>query len=111
MLVYRPAVLNELIMLGHGENSIFESLLELRENYPLLSIRPIIADVRDRERLEMIFSAHHPEIVFHAAAHKHVPLMELNVEEAILNNVLGTQNIVETGLFENGSAAVGFNLF
>ncbi len=92
---------NELIMLGHGENSIFESLLELRENYPLLSIRPIIADVRDRERLEMIFSAHHPEIVFHAAAHKHVPLMELNVEEAILNNVLGTQNIVETAL-KNG---------
>ena len=49
----------------------------------------------------MIFSAHHPEIVFHAAAHKHVPLMELNVEEAILNNVLGTQNIVETAL-KNG---------
>lgn len=88
----------ELILLGHGENSIFEALLELRENYPLLSIRPVIADVRDRERLELIFAAYRPHIVFHAAAHKHVPLMELNIEEAILNNVLGTRNIVETAV-------------
>jgi FlaA1/EpsC-like NDP-sugar epimerase len=86
----------ELILLGHGENSIFESLLELRENFPLLPIRAVIADVRDCERLEVVFATHHPQIVFHAAAHKHVPLMEMNVEEAIINNVFGTHNIVET---------------
>jgi FlaA1/EpsC-like NDP-sugar epimerase len=85
----------ELILLGHGENSIFESLLELRENFPLLPIRAVIADVRDCERLEVVFATHHPQIVFHAAAHKHVPLMEMNVEEAIINNVFGTHNIVE----------------
>ena len=54
--------------------------------------------MRDRPRLQTIFRLHHPDIIFHAAAHKHVPLMELNVEEAITNNVLGTLNIVETAL-------------
>lgn len=88
----------DLILLGHGENSIFEALLELRDSFPLLPIRPVIADVKDLGRLERIFETHHPQIVFHAAAHKHVPLMEMNVEEAILNNVLGTRNIVETSL-------------
>jgi FlaA1/EpsC-like NDP-sugar epimerase len=88
----------ELVLLGHGENSIFETLLELHENFPMLAIRPVIADVRDRERLDVVFSTHQPQIVFHAAAHKHVPLMEMNVEEAITNNVLGTRNMVETAL-------------
>lgn len=92
---------SELILLGHGENSIFEVLMELRSNYPLLPIRPVIADVRDRHRLDISFARYHPQIVFHAAAHKHVPLMEMNVEEAIQNNVLGTQNIVETALKHN----------
>lgn len=92
---------SELILLGHGENSIFEALMELRSNYPLLPIRPIIADVRDRQRLDISFARYRPQIVFHAAAHKHVPLMEMNVEEAIQNNVLGTQNIVETALKHN----------
>lgn len=88
----------ELIMLGHGENSIFEALLELRDNYPLLAIRPVIADVKDYTRLEMVFARHRPQIVFHAAAHKHVPLMEMNVEEAILNNVGGTFNFVDVAV-------------
>lgn len=88
----------EIILLGHGENSIFETMLELRQNYPMQALRPVIADVRDRARLNLIFAHHHPQIVFHAAAHKHVPLMEMNVEDAILNNVMGTQNIVETAL-------------
>jgi FlaA1/EpsC-like NDP-sugar epimerase len=91
----------ELILLGHGENSIFESLLELRENYPLLPLRTVIADVRDCDRLEVIFAQHHPQIVFHAAAHKHVPLMEMNVEEAVINNVFGTHNIVEVAARQN----------
>jgi len=85
-----------LVLLGHGENSIFEALLELKENYPALELAPLIADVRDPVRLKAIFEQHKPEVVFHAAAHKHVPLMQINVEEAAANNVLGTRNLVET---------------
>ena len=85
----------ELILLGHGENSIFEALLELQGDYASLSIHPIIADVRDRSRLQAVFEAHRPEVVFHAAAHKHVPLMEYNVEDAITNNIVGTRNVVQ----------------
>ena len=85
----------QLLLLGHGENSIFEIFLELREDYPELGIHPVIADVRDRERLASIFSDHQPQVIFHAAAHKHVPLMEVNITEAVTNNVTGTQNIVE----------------
>jgi FlaA1/EpsC-like NDP-sugar epimerase len=84
-----------LILVGHGENSIFETLIDLEENFPALPIHPIIADVRDLDRLNVVFDNLQPQVVFHAAAHKHVPLMENNVEEAITNNVLGTRNIVE----------------
>ncbi len=87
---------SQLILLGHGENSIFESLLELKENFSTLDIHPIIADVRDKNRLDQIFKTYQPQVVFHAAAHKHVPLMEINVEEAVTNNVSGTRNVVET---------------
>lgn len=86
---------SELILLGHGENSIFETLLELDENFPSLVIHPLIADVRDIDRLSVIFDNHLPQVVFHTAAHKHVPLMEINIEEAITNNILGTRNVVE----------------
>ncbi len=86
---------SELVLLGHGENSIFESLLELSGNFPSLTIYPVIADVRDAERIQEMFKVHRPQVVFHAAAHKHVPLMEANVEEAVTNNVLGTRNVVE----------------
>lgn len=86
---------SELILLGHGENSIFETLLELEENFPSLAVHPIIADIRDNDRLNQVFDDHRPQVVLHTAAHKHVPLMEVNVEEAISNNVLGTRNIVE----------------
>ena len=85
---------SELVLLGHGENSIFESLLELHEIFPSLSIHPVIADTRDSERIHEIFKQHRPQVLFHAAAHKHVPLMEANIEEAITNNVLGTRNVV-----------------
>jgi FlaA1/EpsC-like NDP-sugar epimerase len=84
-----------LILVGHGENSIFETLIDLEENFPALPIHPIIADVRDLDRLNVVFDNLRPQVVFHAAAHKHVPLMENNVEEAITNNVLGTRSIVE----------------
>jgi len=88
----------ELVLLGHGENSIFEILLELQQDYPDLLLSPMIADIRNAERLAQIFENHQPQIVFHAAAHKHVPLMEANVVEAITNNVVGTQNVVQTAL-------------
>jgi FlaA1/EpsC-like NDP-sugar epimerase len=91
----------ELILLGHGENSIFETLLELRESFPSLYARPVIADVRDLPRLTAVFQRYRPQVVFHAAAHKHVPLMESNIEEAVSNNVLGTNNVVEASLAQN----------
>jgi FlaA1/EpsC-like NDP-sugar epimerase len=89
---------SELLLLGHGENSIFEALLELQESSPNLKLRPLIADIRDLNRIEHLFETHKPQVVFHAAAHKHVPLMEANVEEAISNNVLGTQQVVEAAI-------------
>jgi len=92
---------SELVLLGHGENSIFEILLELEYDYPALILHPIIADIRNQERLSRIFSQHHPQIVFHAAAHKHVPLMEINVVEAVTNNVIGTNNVVQVALAHN----------
>ncbi len=88
----------ELVLLGHGENSIFEILLELGQDYPDHLLSPVIADVRNPERLAHVFKGHQPQVVFHAAAHKHVPLMEANVVEAITNNVLGTRNVVQTAL-------------
>lgn len=84
-----------LYLLGHGENSIFEIHQELKENHPSVKTIPIIADIRDNNRLETVFRRFTPQIVFHAAAHKHVPLMEYNIEEAITNNVIGTSNIVK----------------
>jgi FlaA1/EpsC-like NDP-sugar epimerase len=92
---WRPAAL---VLLGHGENSIFEIMEELRESFPTQPIYPIVADVRDIDRLDMIFQNYRPEMIFHAAAHKHVPLMEVNVEEALTNNVQGTRNLVEMSL-------------
>jgi FlaA1/EpsC-like NDP-sugar epimerase len=84
-----------LILLGKGENSIYEIHRELLEKYPILQIEPVIADVRDRERIERIFDYYHPQVIFHAAAHKHVPLMELQPDEAVRNNIFGTKNLVE----------------
>lgn len=88
----------ELILVGHGENSIFDIMVELEDNYPSLSIFPIIADTRNRERILGIFKKYQPEIVFHAAAHKHVYLMEMNPVEAITNNILGTKNVVDAAV-------------
>jgi len=92
---WRPS---ELIMLGHGENSIFATLVELEEVYSGLPIHPMIADIRNMDRLNTIFENQLPHVVFHAAAHKHVPLMEVNVEEAITNNVIGTRNVVDVSM-------------
>ncbi len=91
----------ELVILGHGENSIFETLLELKEDYPTLKLEPVIADVKDKSRLAEVFHEHQIDVLFHAAAHKHVPLMQANVREAILNNVIGTRNVVEAAIESN----------
>jgi FlaA1/EpsC-like NDP-sugar epimerase len=80
------------------ENSIFEAYLEINENYPNLKLSASIADIRDGNRIEQEFSRFKPQVVFHAAAHKHVPLMENNIEDCILNNVLGTKNIISSCL-------------
>ncbi len=87
-----------IILLGHGENSIFEIHAELHERFPDVRTVPIIADVKDAERIHRIFQDWRPFAVFHAAAHKHVPLMEDNVIEAVLNNVVGTRNVVTSAL-------------
>lgn len=84
-----------LILLGKGENSIYEIYWELSNKYPDLTIEPLIADVRDRERIDRIFDHYQPQVIFHAAAHKHVPLMEIQPDEAVRNNVFGTKNVVE----------------
>lgn len=91
----------ELVLLGHGENSIFESLMELKDDFPTLNIQAVIADVRDLNRMENVFARYQPQVVFHAAAHKHVPLMEANVEEAVTNNVIGTRNVVAAATKHN----------
>ena len=95
-----------LVLLGHGENSIFEARLSLRESFPAVRIEAVIADIRDRERMRGVFDRSRPEIVFHAAAHKHVPLMEENPEEAISNNVVGTWNVIEGALRVEASRLV-----
>ena len=87
-----------LVLLGHGENSIFDILHELTTDFPNVCFIPVIADVRDRKRIATVFGIHKPHAVFHAAAHKHVPLMEENVIEAITNNVFGTLNVVDAAL-------------
>ena len=92
-----------LLLLGHGENSIYDIELEIRKNYPELEIEAIIADVQDRQRLIYIFETFKPDVVFHAAAHKHVPLMERNPSEAVKNNVFGTKNVAELA-HEHGSS-------
>ena len=87
-----------LILLGHGENTIFETLIELEGSFSSLSLHPVVADIRDLDRLTNIIDNFHPQLIFHAAAHKHVPLMEVNIEEAVTNNVIGTRNVVEAAL-------------
>ena len=84
----------QLLMLDIYENSLYDIELELKAKYPESDIRAIIANIRDEKRMYEIFEEFSPEIVFHAAAHKHVPLMENNPTEAIKNNIFGTYNLV-----------------
>jgi len=87
-----------LVILDHSENQVFEIEVELRRRFPTLQIAPVIADVRDEARINRVFERFQPFAVFHAAAHKHVPLMEENVVEAVTNNVRGTRNVVDAAV-------------
>lgn len=84
----------KLIMLDIYENTLYETEMELRQANRNAPIVTIIASVRDKERMDEIFEKYKPQVVFHAAAHKHVPLMETSPVEAIKNNVFGTYNVV-----------------
>ncbi|HHL3301979.1 TPA: polysaccharide biosynthesis protein [Bacillus cereus] len=93
VLKYNP---EKLVLLGHGENSIYTIEMELRAKYKeKINIVTEIADIQDREKIFEVIEKHKPYIVYHAAAHKHVPLMERNPEEAVKNNIFGTKNVAE----------------
>ena len=79
--------------MGRGENSIYEIHQELKNKCNEEQLLPLIVNITDRDKLENVFQEFHPQVVFHAAAHKHVPLMEHQPEEAIYNNVFGSYNV------------------
>ena len=85
----------QLINIDINENSIYFLELEMKRRYPNLELVSEICNVREKEKLEILFKKYKPNIVFHAAAHKHVPLMEHNPEEAVKNNIFGTKNVAE----------------
>lgn len=88
----------KVILLGRGENRIFDIEIDLLEKKHFYEVVPVICDIRNREKVFKVFETYKPDIVFHAAAHKHVPLMEKNPDEAILNNVFGTKNLLDAAL-------------
>lgn len=86
----------KLVLLGHGENSIYQINMELQNQYKhAFEIVPVIADVQDKNRIFEVMEEHKPNVVYHAAAHKHVPMMEYNPKEAVKNNIFGTKNVAE----------------
>ncbi|MDC6270272.1 polysaccharide biosynthesis protein [Lysinibacillus fusiformis] len=85
----------KLILLGHGENSIYTIHMELIQRSTGTELIPIIADIQDRERIFEVVEQYQPDVIYHAAAHKHVPLMEYNPNEAVKNNIFGTKNVAE----------------
>lgn len=89
---YNP---ERLIVLDHNENDMYYLLLELRNRYPQLDLSGIIGDIKDASLLEHLFGQYKPSVVFHAAAHKHVPLMQENITAAVSNNVTGSKNLIE----------------
>jgi len=87
-----------ILLLDQDETGIFNISKELENNFSNFKIKPLVADIRDEEKIKEIFRELQPKIVFHAAAYKHVPLMEENPDEAVKNNILGTENIVRVSL-------------
>ena len=93
----------ELILFGHGENSIYQLERELDRDWPDIAYRSVIGAIQNGVRLDYIFRRYKPQVIFHTAAHKHVPLMELNPEEAVFNNIIGSKNLVTLALKYNVS--------
>lgn len=94
--LFRPA---RILLLGHGENSIYQIHQEMiKYDYSRIEFVPIIADIKSEDRLHQILQQYRPEYVFHAAAHKHVPLMEYNPMEAVKNNIYGTYNVAKASI-------------
>jgi len=89
---FEPA---ELVMLDHAENGLYYVQQEVVSGRPSFPVHAIVGDIRDMEGMERTFERFRPEVVFHAAAHKHVPLLEASPREAVLNNIVGTRNLVE----------------
>src|SRR5205823_2549623 len=89
---FEPA---ELVLLDHAENGLYFVHNEVAATHPALSLHPVVSELRDVEGLNGVLGRFHPEVVFHAAAHKHVPLLEANPREAVLNNIVGTRNLVD----------------
>ncbi len=85
----------QLILFARGEFSLYNIEGELREKYPSVALAPVIGDIRDKERTRAVLAYHKPEVIFHTAAHKHVPLMEVNPCEAVKNNVIGSRILME----------------
>jgi FlaA1/EpsC-like NDP-sugar epimerase/lipopolysaccharide/colanic/teichoic acid biosynthesis glycosyltransferase len=85
-----------LILLDHAENGLYYIHRELVAQYPALPMHALVTDIQDAEAIEQVFAKFRPTVVFHAAAHKHVPLLETNPREAVLNNVTGTRNLLDT---------------
>lgn len=92
VLKFQP---KKLLLLGHGENSIYTIHMEIIKFAKKTEIIPLIADIQDRERIFEIIDIYRPDVIYHAAAHKHVPLMEYNPSEAVKNNIFGTKNVAE----------------
>jgi FlaA1/EpsC-like NDP-sugar epimerase len=88
----------KMLLFGHGENTLHDIQLELRSTFPRLNFRVVMGDIRDRVKITHVLEANAPDVIFHAAAHKHVPLMEGDPDEAVLNNVEGTLNVAEAAL-------------
>ena len=97
---------DRLLLVEQAENALFEIDRELRHTWVGQDIRPYIADITDASRIEQIFAAEKPQVIFHAAAHKHVPMMELNPGEAIKNNIFGTKVLVDAAAEHHATAFV-----
>jgi len=98
LLQYRPSLI---ILCDQAETPTHEFMLEIQEKYKNLNVKAYLGDICDRQRMEHLFEVYNPEIVFHAAAYKHVPLMEENPSIAVLNNVLGTKTLAELSVANN----------
>ncbi len=95
-----------LVLLEQAENALFEIDRELGARWLGLDLRPVIADITDAKRIERVFAEHRPQVIFHCAAHKHVPMMEANPGEAVKNNVLGTKTVADAALAHHAAAFV-----